>query len=472
MPQITLYAQTNNMNWDAANGWNAVSGGGGTAYTNPQNAANTFICDLNGKTVVANQDISVDKIQASTGVGGNLSVTAAARMITVNGGLLNSAFSNAKPLIYGTGTNGGVGAGQTLTLQSTSASAYVAYNYTGGGGIAIVDGGAMIVSNPTGMGCIFNSYGVSGDAFVVNSGSFTVNGVVYGYSNNGYGITCNGGTTIVNGDLHGGYLFNVRVNGGTLTINGNIYHDAGNTWHDLLINGGAVNWTGGRSLTAGSFAWLFVQGGTLNLATATAALTLTNAGSIAITLGNGNVVTSAAGGSASIINASATAQACVMGAAIVTGPLLPNKSNVLTGTGNFGYSTNLQTPSLTLPAVGSVFKKHKLRSGRKRLGRNARHSRPTDNGRIRPAGHRRRGGHGGQGKRRLGNVDLGCGRDVRRCVACGQRRSYPILRRPSQRARLGCVHRQRSLDPGPGRYVPGVGPRQLHGCQHQSRRDH
>ncbi len=114
--QITVYATANSIKWMGTNnGWNTNPDGvSGTYYSNPQNDSNnTFIVDLNGKTLIdTDTDIVVDKIQDSAN--GSLSVTSARTITVLNGGIYYSGngtsgmiTSNVSTVINGAVTNAG-----------------------------------------------------------------------------------------------------------------------------------------------------------------------------------------------------------------------------------------------------------------------------------------------------------------------------------------------------------------------------
>lgn len=134
----------------------------------------------------------------------------------------------------------------------------------------------------------------------------------------------------------------IHVSGGTLTITGSWSTADTSTGGDLYcavfrITSGTINWTGAATLAASANAVLFMHGGTVNLATASAKLALANSGSLCIIKMAGTLNTADAGaGAASIANQSATSYAAIPGGtdahkAIITGASIPSAADTRYG---------------------------------------------------------------------------------------------------------------------------------------------
>ncbi len=337
MAQITVYAQ-GTQNWDTASGWNSAANGSGTAYTDPQNGANTFICDLNGKVVTLNKDVTVDQIIASDGTG----------YLTVSGTrTINVSDSNG---IYYTGTS-------TSGMVRIGASA----NLTVNGQVTKGDGaGYCIVGSSDAILTVDNSDCTTADSSAVYvmgnttgrviswgaTGNLTIHGTSY------YSVRTNGSaaayaiyvtstcTIVINGDMmcagtssgarrcfqistgttatitiNGNLLrtangFTVYLQSGTCTINGNISTDYSTnnvvygTLHTrdtavcilngtlvagvgpwcISMEGGNLYWTGVREIASDAYVafYLVYQFANLYLVTESSKLDLTINGSLFI----------------------------------------------------------------------------------------------------------------------------------------------------------------------------------------------
>ncbi len=364
MAQLTWYLKAATGNWDDANAWNDQADGLGTDRTNPQNGADTYICDLNAKAVTINVAVSVDKIRTgATNAGGTIAVpnsgTSTITVATATTGLYSNF--NGTLVTWGTGTcsltingdaqyaststSGGIaapGASQTIVINGklTNSSSGYALVPSSTSVVTITNAGGTALSG-TGSGrCISGTGTVS----VTGDASFTA----------GVGWLIAGGTATFTGNAVGS--LNVRglnVSGGTLNIVGNL-QGTGDYGGLLDCVGGTVNWTGSRTLTASADLGIVMNGGTLNLATASAALSLANSGSITLFKTSGTLTITAAGGTASIVNQSSTSYAAFIGCsdaqkAIITGPTLPAANKVKFGQAQFGYTGSLLTPDYYPP---------------------------------------------------------------------------------------------------------------------------
>lgn len=329
MAQITLYAQANG-NWDAINNWNTVAGGGGTAYTNPQNnITNTFICDLNSKAITFNvSTITVDKIIASDSVS---YLTNASGSKILNAILEYSGNMTTTGFIRNSGTltiNGKVlSTGGTGYTVGTSSSTEIIIN-AGSDGIAVES--TSKTTNRT---------------ININSGSFTINGNVARYgSGSGYAVystrpfTFNGNIIMTGStyavyqtssamtwtpNLNETYQINVTVGsyplilaGGSLTLNGYVNCRPTNvsSTQKFYISASSCPFTWLDTLVVPeNVTMMLMTAGPLVFADATKALNIQNYGKIWIWKSGTQAETiTAAGGTAQIRNMSKYAQVCLM----------------------------------------------------------------------------------------------------------------------------------------------------------------
>lgn len=172
MAQITVYRQTAGGNWDSADGWNDAADGSGVNYTNPQNGVNTFICDMNGKAISLNIDVTVDRVQALT-----------------SGTVERLTISSTRSLTAATKY-----AGSSITLGFIAVSTNGVLTYSGN-----VDGtgatGAMFrLSAATSVLNWIDSSAVSGNCYIIG-----VNGTVnLGTEANPLPIALSGSLSVVN----------------------------------------------------------------------------------------------------------------------------------------------------------------------------------------------------------------------------------------------------------------------------------
>lgn len=271
MAQITVYAQSGITNWDSVDKWNTVAGGGGTSYTNPQNGGgDTFICDLNAKSMSLNIDVTVDVIQTAstssalnvstdrvitaellmTGGSGSGMVRPSSGILTVNGVVRSTgagsaiATSGSASLVLSNGTD------VVVSAESTSASTCrtVTFGSSGSleitGDVAVISGsGASVsavgissttISSATINGNVLNNGGNGGGAALINygsnSGSITINGNVTAVSGKGIYYSAGGGTLTINGDVVGSTTTTtncsgvyVATSGADILVTGTIY---------------------------------------------------------------------------------------------------------------------------------------------------------------------------------------------------------------------------------------------------------
>lgn len=407
MAQITVYAQ-GTQNWDTAGGWKTA---GGTPYDDPQNGVDTFICNLNSQGVTMNKDVTVDQIVASDGAG-YLSVSGT-RTLTVgaSNGLLYSGTSTSGMVRYTTGAS--------LTVNGQSSLSGNGYLFVGGGtGVLALNNGsniAVAVSGTSTGRCVYHhgtgnltiagqsDNSASGGSFAVYvdaaaavslsnvggtvlsignstaaahyglyapSGSPTIT-IAGNISGSGYGSPAYlmSGTALITGNISCGYVLYypfgaIRINGATVTLDGEILDSISLAAISLIS--GTLNWRGNRSLASGKNALIHMMGGTLNLNHATEApLVLTNDGTFGIIKTGGTLNYADIGGGAAHINlTSAAARAIILGddtaeAAMLSTPTLPDVANVWYGSGQYGYSGGLLTPtkrasSITNCSAGNV----------------------------------------------------------------------------------------------------------------------
>lgn len=380
MAQITVYYKAASGNWNDADGWNDAANGSGTDYTNPQNGANTFICNLNGKAVTLNVDATVDLV---TEAGAGYLTISGTRIVTVGAasGIVYSSTGTSGMVRAGDGTNITIN-GQVLQSSATGRCIVS----SGSGAVSIINTGSTAVGG-TGNGgrCVE----------MAGTGGLSIDGdVIYtGGGSNGYGV-CNGssGTHSLNGNLSGTNATAYDLRGGTLnwtpgsgvTAGGyggaigsagllissssavvNVLGNLATAWTSyyyapIAITLGTFNWLGERAIAAGTEVWIQTRGTiTINLATASDKLTLANSGRFLIQgyTGTATINTADVGaGAASIINQSATAKALIHGNGatdanngIITGPTLPAANKVKKGEADYGYAADPLTPDYYPP---------------------------------------------------------------------------------------------------------------------------
>lgn len=333
MAQLTIYA-TGTINWNTTDGWAQNADGSGTLYTNPQNGVDTYICNLNGKTVTQNVDVIVDSIIGSSGLlrmYGTRSLTASITYSGTSTGGFVTFVTTPVPTINGQVNN--TNSGYCL--------------YPSDVGVTINNVGGIALNN-TGSGRAFYSTGIG--VHTIN-GNVTVSAGVGIYINGNNAGTINGDIIVTSGY---GIWDQAQVQG--WTINGNMSAtNLGLALFQSTASSRTVTWIGSRTLTDGADCYLYLANGTLNLANATGALTLSNSGSFCINKGSTHTLNiSGAGGTASIVLQSATSYATILGGsaaqkAIITGPVLPSANNVAEGSGQYGYAGGLLTPALEVP---------------------------------------------------------------------------------------------------------------------------
>jgi hypothetical protein len=291
------------MNWTDADAWNsAANGSGPTNYTNPQNgttAGTTYKCNVNGKTVTLDADVTVDEIDSLTGVGGTL-VIGASTTRNVSAALVVSFASGSLFTLAATRVLNWIGTVTTTGNQTV-------FNMTGG---TLVVSGAM---SSTGTG-------QSGGLIYLASGgpTVTVNG----------NITITGCTTAIP----------VYCSSGTLNHNG--LPIAATSLAAIATTAGTHNWYGTFDISSGTSCSIRQTGGTINLYSGATPLILTVAGGLLINKCAGTLNF----GSSSITQSASTGMIFVPGATIV-GPTLPGAANVWTGSGAYGYAGGLLTPT-------------------------------------------------------------------------------------------------------------------------------
>lgn len=379
MAQVTVYAQSDAMNWNDSSAWNKASDGSGDAITNPQNSTDTYICNLNGKTgIVPNVDVVVDSIVASDETG-YLAHTSGTRSITVGAGGINYSGSNTSGMVRVSGGTLTVVGGGTGTTAVTNSSTGTAIYTTSTGAVTVTNSGGTAVScsgNGHGVrtssgalavtGEVVNSYG--GAAVYHNSSSLnsTFVGSVTNTGDIGYGWRHLNGTltwtpTGVGATIDGSGRYGMLVSAGTVIVNGDLstVRSSASISAPVHIIGGTLEYTGTRALAASADCQIRLGGGTLNLATESAKLALANSGTFVVEFQTGTLNTADAGaGAASIVNQTATSYAAILGGtdaqkAIITGPTIPAEADVKSGV-DYGYVGDLQTGTLEISGLSET----------------------------------------------------------------------------------------------------------------------
>lgn len=365
MAQKTIYAVANG-NWNAANNWADASDGSGSTYTNPQNGADTYICDLNGKNITVNVAVSVDKIRTgATIAGGTLVIpdgaTASITVTTATSGIYSNysgslitwtAITTASSLTingdaqYASTSYSGMltsPSKATLTINgklTVSGTAYAVYA-TGTGVVNVSNAGNTAVNATNGYALSHNSTG----ALTITGALTAAGGRCIYLSNNA--------TVSITGDVSNtGSNPAILTSAGTTTIVGNLSSTVASV---VQLSGGTVNWIGAR--TCASDCFIEIYAGTLAFATAGGALTLTCSAPFVIWKIGGTLTMTSGANTASIIRNTAAAQPACLGqdiSAYITGPTLPSAGDVDDAAADFGYAGSLLIPTCKLPTVDKV----------------------------------------------------------------------------------------------------------------------
>jgi len=314
----TWYAKTGITNIDDANMWSANADGSGAAASWASGAVGTSgdTLNLNGKAITLNQSTANIIIDTTTG---SLTVTSTK---TITGNVTYSGTDTANGCIR-------VETSGNLTIDGTATNS---------------SSGRCIKTTSTGIVHITGNLVLSGSSagiamFVTGTGAVTIDGALqYNNTCTGYVLNCSATATVTVGSIGGNTtgvngLSAVYFAGGTLNVIGGISSKLGNL--AIWIASGIVNWTGAQTLASNADCQIAVFSGMLNLATASAALTLTNSGRFLIKKYGGTITTTAAGGTAAINNQSSAAIA--LGGAfdlspIIHYPTIPAAADVRNGT--------------------------------------------------------------------------------------------------------------------------------------------
>ena len=318
----TYYYQPASGNWSDAKAWNTAADGSGDNASHPLPSDAT--ADLNGKAVVLDVSPTLAAIQAS-GAAGQLTVSGS-RAITADVNYSGSRTSGMIVLPNGT----------ALTINgqvSNSGSGYAVWMPAG-------SNAPITVSNPggTAVSCS-NGRAISGSG--TSTGAVTIVGDVV-VSGGDYAIYTTGEAnhSLTGNILKTGATAAWFCNATSLTINGRILG-----YDPFYTSSTTLNWIGTHTLAADEQVWWRIAGGTVNFGTAGTALLLTVLGRLTITKYDGNF--SQSYGTVTLGSAAAQAAMYSNNAQVlaVTGPVLPDAANVLQGSGQYGYASDLQLPS-------------------------------------------------------------------------------------------------------------------------------
>jgi hypothetical protein len=399
---ITVYLQSST-NWDTSNAWNTLAGGGGTAYTNPQNGANTFTCDLNGNKATIDTSVTVTQIQSS-GAGyltssGTYTVTAtfvfsgsATSCITVTAGTLtlsgNCTHSGASVLLTTSSTGSFVWSSGAISSTSTTSSGVFTTGGTGSGtfnGTLTQNGptygfqhgstGTLTVSNPgntlltltSGTSGIIQSSSSAGPVYWNGNASQAAGEVIHWYAYSPLivvgNITSTGGTgailitycpatfigTIVYTGTSTTYV-GLQAAGSNFFVVGSVYTNLATATKLLTTAAGAgtITWEGNATIPAGYYTPIAVTSGcTFNFGVKSLALSVAGT----LTVANSGTVNQPA--STVTLQSGGTINNTGCAISYVNAPVYPTAVNVLYGSGAYGPTGANYTPSLTLPNNGN-----------------------------------------------------------------------------------------------------------------------
>lgn len=327
------------------------------------------IADPNGQVVtldtnngaISNAGWAIGAAGGSFKVPNSSSVTVA---IGASGFLSSSASAG---ITWGTGTcaltiNYSGGGGRTYSGTSASGMISLAANQTltensgtvansssGTATVTTAASSAWTVSNAGG-----NASNCTGTGRIVNNGGGTVT-LTGANLNSGAGISIAAGAGTTNVDVvsashtTSSACIGVRSSGGTLNVSGMPLSTGLAT--AVQGTGGTINWTGTLTHSAGNYAFVDIQSGTLNMGTSGTALAITNSGNLVIRSA-GTVVQTYS----TITKHTSDSTAAGLGFALtITGPALPPVGDVISGANDYGYAASLLTPTATLPAGSNVW---------------------------------------------------------------------------------------------------------------------
>jgi hypothetical protein len=356
-------------NWTATGQttWNEVGAPG----------ANDTVSIATGHNITLDQTSPSSVTCTSITIAGTGTLVLPAGAFTINSLIINNGTATTGAIVIGTGqyllitgpgsgasvTNNGAGyaiAGSstgTLTITNTNATAVIqngstrGISWTGTGAIATTG----LVKEAAGSTAIY----INGSCTVTfnASGGYAIQESSYGTAitqvTGSVAMTINGDVALTSDSSSGRCM---RFSGGTCTLNGlPIWaQTAGLPGSVIDIAGGTVTWVGSRTLAAATSYQLYVNGGTLALANASAALSCANSGNLLIQKSSGTITKTAAGGTAHIINQSSAACAAIIGdgaVSIIDAIPLPTAGNVVVGTGIIGYAGSPITPALASKIV-------------------------------------------------------------------------------------------------------------------------
>ena len=243
------------------------------------------------------------------------------------------------------------GPGSGILLQcGPSTNSNVAVIYTTGGTLNLQNSGGTVGSTSANYCVRFN-----GSLLTANAGSngcaFSSNGTTGAY----YGVRVLAGSATITGALIAtNQDYALGVTGGTVTYSGNPSSSVAGITTNLTapviyLSSGVLNWTGSSSVAANTDAVVSVTGGTLNLATASAALSLSDSGNFVLQHGAGTIVTTNGANTAALTLATSSAMATLLGMGVsptysnfIIGPTLPTTAQVASGV-TYGYASALLT---------------------------------------------------------------------------------------------------------------------------------
>ena len=246
--------------------------------------------------------------------------TNASGFIRVSGGTLTISGTACTTVVSGTSTGTAIvetSTGNVTINGPASASTYAVYENGGGYGLTASGSGTITINNSGGYASYVGNTGgagvyiqgsaigvIAGNAstngaygaalgFTSSSASSTFSGTVYctgGSPNVGIKVTAGTVTwtpsTGVSATIgNTGALAAVYIQGGTLIVNGSLTtanSDTSAIATPILVSGGILQWTGSQTLAGASVCTIGMFAGTINLATASAAIALANSGTFVI----------------------------------------------------------------------------------------------------------------------------------------------------------------------------------------------
>jgi hypothetical protein len=256
----TYYAKNATMNLTDANAWNTAANGSGTDWTYE---AGAHILDANGKAITLDADVSVTRLQNTSGVGGYYLITASATRNIVADLTVNH--SGARTPIPATCLLSTL-AGQTVNITGNLTAANL-YSVT-----LLIEGGTVTINGGGTASGIYSFSVYQNGGTLTWTGSPTTSG--YGRCYGGVGGTASLNGTFSSTSASSTAIY-VDAAANTTTLTGKVYTTKNS--NAAIVIGGTLNWKNQSvSLAAGEHIYVNRASGTLDIT----GLTIQNSGKV------------------------------------------------------------------------------------------------------------------------------------------------------------------------------------------------